>query len=118
MDDGHRSAALVFGALANDHRIAIVRELITKVMQCEDPDSCDLSDSCCDVTELAGHLSIGGSTLSYHLKELRLAGVISVFRKGQHLYYGVNRKLINDALSVLMPETGAVSKSVSGKPRA
>ncbi|MFB6286943.1 MAG: ArsR/SmtB family transcription factor, partial [Candidatus Bipolaricaulia bacterium] len=82
----HR-AAEVFHALSNEHRVRIVRQLLAKSMSCDDPEACDLSESCCDVGELAANLNIAAPTVSYHLKELKSAGLIAAQRRGRRLYY-------------------------------
>ncbi|MHB0886846.1 MAG: ArsR/SmtB family transcription factor [Bacillota bacterium] len=46
----------------------------------------------CDVL---GHLKMSPSKLSYHLKELKDAGLISEAKRGRWIYYTINR----DALS-------------------
>lgn len=95
-------AAVIFAALGNSYRIAIVRQLLRKGISCADADSCDLSEKCCDVGELARVVSIAPSTLSYHLKELRGAGIIFVHRQGQHLFYEANRESIDTAVSTIL----------------
>lgn len=87
-------SAEIFKALANQHRVHIVRQLIEKGLRCDDPERCDLSARCCNVGELAAELAIALPTLSYHLKELRRAGLITTQRAGRHLYCSINVDLL------------------------
>ncbi len=96
-------AAEVFHALANEHRVRIVRQLLDKALQCSGPDACDLSESCCDVGELAQALEIAPPTISYHLKELRNAGLIEAQRRGRRIYYGICTERLAQAIACVRP---------------
>lgn len=96
-------AAEVFHALANEHRVRIVRQLLDKVMRCTDPETCDLSESCCDVGELAANLNIAAPTVSYHLKELKSAGLIAAQRRGRRLYYAIDTDRLREAIASVWP---------------
>ena len=60
-----------------------------------------VGEVCCSLT---GADKIN-STISHHLKELRLAGLISVERRGKNMICGVNREAIT-ALAAYLVETG------------
>jgi len=96
-------AAEVFHALANEHRVRIVRQLLDKALKCADPEACDLSEACCDVGELAQVLEIAAPTVSYHLKELRNADLIEANRRGRHIYYGVRTERLTEAIAGVWP---------------
>lgn len=49
-----------------------------------------VGEVCCQITG-AERIT---STISHHLKELRLAGLISVERRGKHMICGVNRDAV------------------------
>ena len=56
-----------------------------------------VGEVCCHVTG-ADHIT---STISFHLKELRLAGLITTDRRGKNMVCGVNRETIT-ALAAYM----------------
>src|SRR5436190_14289734 len=49
------------------------------------------------------------STISHHLKELRLAGLITVERRGKHMLCGVNRKAVEALAAYLAVDDSARS---------
>jgi len=50
-----------------------------------------LKDQEMSVEEIVARLSLTQPTISYHLAWLRRVGVVLAKRKGQHVYYSVNR---------------------------
>jgi ArsR family transcriptional regulator len=62
---------------------------------------------CCHVTGLERI----NSTISHHLKELRLAGLITVDRHGKNMICGVNREAVSHLAAFL---GGAASDDTSG----
>ncbi len=99
-------AAELFKALGNAHRVRIVRQLHDKALRCRAPEACDLSESCCDVGELAANLDVSLPTVSYHLKDLRAAGLVTMRRRGQRLYCALNADALRAALDAALPGTG------------
>jgi ArsR family transcriptional regulator len=67
-----------------------------------------VGEICCHIT---GEERIT-STLSHHLKELRLAGLLTAQRAGKHVIYAVNP----EAVSVLVRYLGA-SPKLGGSPK-
>src|SRR5438046_2000241 len=65
-----------------------------------------VGDVCCHVT---GAVQIN-STISHHLKELRLAGLITVERRGKNMICGVN----DDAVQALALYLGSKNSDASG----
>jgi ArsR family transcriptional regulator, arsenate/arsenite/antimonite-responsive transcriptional repressor len=62
-----------------------------------------VGEVCCHITG-ADRIS---STISHHIKELRLAGLVTVERRGKNMVCGVNREAVG-ALSLYLAEpTGA-----------
>ena len=106
-------AAEIFQALSNEHRVQIVQRLLAKAIACRDPESCDLSESCCDVGELAQASGISLPTVSYHLKELRHTGLITMQRRGRRIYCAVNTALLNEAFAYV--RLGSVAEPGCGK---
>ena len=65
-----------------------------------------VGEVCCHVTGEA----VITSTVSFHLKELRLAGLITMERSGRHMICGVNRDAAVRLIAVLS-ESAAMTKS-------
>jgi DNA-binding transcriptional ArsR family regulator len=76
----------LLAALADPTRLAIVRQLATEAETC----ACDFT-SCCDV---------GQPTVSHHLRVLREAGIVSAERRGQWIFYRLERS-VSERLGVL-----------------
>lgn len=80
-----RSAEL-FHALSDEARLQIIQILL-------DGEHC--------VCDLQGHLDVAQSRLSYHLKVLKDAGVVTDRREGRWAYYTLNRDAIVEAERLL-----------------
>ena len=93
-DYDYNEEAQIFSVLASDTRIKLLHLLRTKALNCCDPETCDLSDRCCNVGELAKELGVAMSTTSFHIKELRQAGLIQTQRRGQQVYCTLNKALL------------------------
>jgi len=76
-------------ALAQESRLAIFRTLVKRGPEGYTP------------TQLAEKLEVTASTLSFHLKELQLAGLIDVRRDGRFLYYRPNFVHMNQLIGFL-----------------
>ena len=88
-----RSAAL-FHALSDEARLQVIQILL-------DGEHC--------VCDLQSHLDVAQSRLSYHLKVLKDAGVVTDRREGRWAYYTLNRDAIVEAeglLAALRPPSG------------
>ena len=88
-----RSAQL-FHALSDEARLQIIQILL-------DGEHC--------VCDLQSHLDVAQSRLSYHLKVLKDAGVVTDRREGRWSYYTLNRDAIVEAerlLAALRPVSG------------
>lgn len=81
-----RELAERFAALAVDTRLRLLELLRRKRLDCGDPATCDLSERCCSVGELARALGVSPSTVSHHLGELRRCGLVRTARRGRHVY--------------------------------
>lgn len=75
------SAARWFHALADETRLQIIDRL-------RDGEQC-----VCDLTDL---LQTGQSRLSFHLKTLKDAGILTDRREGRWIYYSLNSHAIED----------------------
>ena len=76
MQDENVIAALA--ALAHVHRLAIFRLLVRE------------GPSGMPAGEIAGHIGIGATAASFHLKELDRAGLITSTRQGRFVRYAVD----------------------------
>ncbi|MFB6345916.1 MAG: ArsR/SmtB family transcription factor [bacterium] len=76
----------VFSALASSTRLELLEQLRNRRLECTDPENCDLTERCCNVSELAEDLGLTQPTVSHHLKELRRAGLITTVKDGRTLY--------------------------------
>ena len=87
--------AQIFSALGGETRVQLLLALQNKALSCSDPATCDLSERCCDVSELAAATDLAISTISYHLKELRRAELIETHRRGTRIYCAINRNTMD-----------------------
>lgn len=83
--DGKRTARL-FHALADETRLRIMDQLA-------DGEQC--------VCDLSGALEAGQSRLSFHLKTLKDAGLLSDRRDGRWIYYALNPATIGELREVV-----------------
>lgn len=84
----------LMAALGSPTRMRLLRLLQDKALRCCDPAGCDLSERCCTVSELADGLGVSIANASHHLKELRRAGLITMERRGRHVYAAIDRKAV------------------------
>ncbi len=68
-----------------------------------------VGDVCCHITG-ADRIN---STISHHIKELRLAGLLTVERRGKNMLCGINHKAV-DALAAYLAEPGADEPDTGG----
>ena|SRR5580700_6964697 len=90
----------MFGALANDARLSILRLLLSA-----HPDGLVAGD-------IQMELGIPHSTLSHHLEKLRSEGLASVRRDGSFLWYTANADALQEILTFLYAECCTRSKAV------
>lgn len=84
MDIG--AAARLFHALSDETRLGIVRRLAAEGERCV----CDLQDA----------LDSGQSRLSFHLKVLKDAGIVSDRRQGRWAYYSLNASALDGVIDI------------------
>ena len=77
---------VALGALAQESRLSVFRILVKRGPEGYTPG------------DLLGKIEVPAPTLSFHLKELQRAGLVSSRREGRFLYYSVNF----DAMEALM----------------
>ena len=88
MEERHAVAAL--SALAQDMRLRVFRALVGAGPQGLTPGV------------LAATLDVSASTLSFHLKELTHAGLVSQQRDGRHLIYRPELVHMNELMAYLL----------------
>ncbi len=77
------------GALASESRLAVFRLLVKRGPKGFTP------------SELVERLDVPAPTLSFHLKELANAGLVTSRREGRNLYYGPNVRHMNALVGFL-----------------
>jgi len=87
--DENGKAIEALAALAQASRLAIFRLLVQ-----QGPEGLAAG-------EIAEHLSLPGATLSFHLKELARAELVSVRQAGRFMYYSANYQSMNDLIEYL-----------------
>ncbi len=93
-DSATARSAELFHALSDEARLQIIQILL-------DGEHC--------VCDLQNHLDVAQSRLSYHLKVLKDAGVVTDRREGRWSYYTLQRDAIVEAerlLAALRPASG------------
>ncbi|MFW6079820.1 MAG: ArsR/SmtB family transcription factor [Gemmatimonadota bacterium] len=92
MDEGLSRA---FKALGHPHRLAIVRWLLGRALECceaERVEDCTMDPASCNAGELVEAVGVAPSTLSHHLKELEHAGLVERVRDGRYILCRVRRE--------------------------
>jgi DNA-binding transcriptional ArsR family regulator len=84
-----RSAVTALSALAQDNRLSVFRALV------------EAGPAGLCPTELSGKLGVSAPTLSFHLAQLRHAGLIGVTREGRTLHYAANFHAMNALIAFL-----------------
>ncbi|MGA2739784.1 MAG: metalloregulator ArsR/SmtB family transcription factor [Bryobacteraceae bacterium] len=90
----------MFGALANDARLRILRLLLSA-----HPDGMVAGD-------IQVELGIPNSTLSHHLEKLRTEDLARVRRDGSFLWYTANAEALQEILTFLFAECCTRNKAV------
>ena len=84
-----KDAVESLGALAQDSRLAVYRLLVKR-----GPDGFAAG-------ELAERLKIPGPTLSFHLKALSQAGLVTTRKESRFIYYSANYERMNELVGYL-----------------
>ncbi|WP_200927305.1 metalloregulator ArsR/SmtB family transcription factor [Methylobacterium sp. Leaf100] len=87
-----RQALSAFAALAQEHRMRIVRQLVTA-----GPDGLAAG-------ALATEIDVSVTNLSFHLKELTHAGLIHSRRKGRSIIYSATYPALSALIEFLMKD--------------
>lgn len=106
------SLAQAFKALSNPKRLTVFLRIL---------DACSADDCCCtadalgvSVDDLASQVGLAKSTISHHLKELRVSGLISMVRKGKYNEFRINWDFLTMAASLLGGSCGGISAPPAG----
>ncbi len=88
-----KGLAQVFKALGDENRLAIFQLLRERCAG-----GCELTEDGADrtVTEIARAFELALSTVSHHLKELRIAGLILCEKRGKQVHCRVNSALLEE----------------------
>jgi ArsR family transcriptional regulator len=90
------------GALASESRLAVFRLLVRRGPEGYTP------------SELASNLDIPAPTLSFHLRELSRAGLITGRREGRNLHYSPNLARMNGLVSYLTDNCCSLASEACG----
>lgn len=85
----NQAAVAALAALAQTNRLAIFRLLV----QCGPEGLC--------VSDIAAKFDFANATLSFHLKELQSAELITATQQGRFIYYAANFPAMNRLLAYL-----------------
>lgn len=88
-------------ALAHDSRLSVFRLLVKRGFEGHTPG------------ELAERLSIPAPTLSFHLKELQRASLVSARREGRFIYYSADFEQMQAVIAFLTDKCCSLSSSCS-----
>jgi DNA-binding transcriptional ArsR family regulator len=93
--------ARVFRALGDPTRLAIFEAVRSATENCTSCSSSEIQNS---VSEIAAQFDLALSTVSHHLRELRLAGLIRCERQGQQIRCVVSPEVLDAAGRFLNPK--------------
>lgn len=104
----------MFKALSHENRLKvfeIIRQGHKSALQCRNENRPDdiPEDSVC-VCEILEQMEVSAPTLSHHLKELRIAGLVDVFNRGQWSYYIVHDGVMETLADYFMSHDLASSR--------
>ena len=88
---------LALGALAHESRLTVFRSLVRRGPQGYTP------------TALLEKIDIPAPTLSFHLKELQRAGLLTSRREGRFLYYSANFETMHGLVDFLTDQCCSLS---------
>ncbi|MFC1474905.1 ArsR/SmtB family transcription factor [bacterium] len=104
----------IFKALSNGNRLRVFRLIRAGH---EDTETCinpnrpaDIPGESVCVCEILEQMDITAPTLSHHLKELRNAGLVDVYNRGQWSYYTVRHDVLNTLEKFFNEESLCTSK--------
>jgi len=101
------TAVVNLAALAQESRLQIFRLLVQS-----GPEGLCVSD-------IGEHIGIAPATLSFHLKELHRAGLISARKESRHIYYAPDLTVMNALITFLTENCcGGTPCDTAGKPKA
>jgi len=87
----------IFSALSNDQRLNLFKMIYDcQVEQCSNKNSDCPEGVDKAFTKACNHLGIARSTVSYHMKELENAGLISTTRNGQSFTVEINMDAVKE----------------------
>jgi len=90
-------AVVALGALAQESRLALFRALVKRGPEGYTPG------------DLTSKLQIPGPTLSFHLKELQRAGLVTARREGRFLHYSASFETMQELIGFLTEKCCSLS---------
>ena len=92
----------VFRALGDPTRLAIFEAVREATSAC---DGCGEPEVESGLTQIATHFDLALSTVSHHIRELRLAGLLTCERRGQSIHCSVDSSVLDAAAQYLAGRT-------------
>lgn len=96
-----RGMAFILKALGHPHRLELFLE-IARQQEARFPDR-----GCCVISDIKDRFRIGAPTLSHHLRELAMAGLITTEKQGKNLVARVNGETL-ERIRDFLPRLGSV----------
>ncbi len=111
IDDGRLAAG--FKALAHPHRLRMFQRLVA----CCAPGTVFTAEpaACACAGDLGDGLTLAPSTVSHHLRELQLAGLVRTARRGRHIDCWIDPDAVAALAGVLMPAGAAAGRPPANK---
>ena len=105
-----------FRALAHPHRLRMFQRLVT----CCAPGTVFTAEpaACACVGELGDGLTLAPSTVSHHLRELQLAGLVRTARRGRYIDCWIDPDAVSALAGVLLPAGATAPPSPVNKGEA
>lgn len=96
--------AEIFKALSDPNRLKILQLL----RECCSPECCAPTEANGDntVSRIAGQFDLALSTVSFHIRELKRAGLIVCEKRGQTVYCGPNEEVLRELARFAEPSGG------------
>ncbi|MHB8079828.1 MAG: arsenite methyltransferase [Candidatus Krumholzibacteriia bacterium] len=111
-----RQLAAGFKALAHPHRLRMFQRLVA----CCAPGTVFTAEpaACACAGELGDGLTLAPSTVSHHLRELQLAGLVRTARRGRHIDCWIDPDAVSALAGVLLPAGAAAGDpaKTAGEP--
>lgn len=112
--DNYDQLARTFKALSDSTRLSVLAEVRDREVEC----TCN--EACCPevatVSEIASKADVTLPTISYHLKELVAAGLVTTRRNGRRVFCRIDDEGMNRAAGFLADLSETTRAAHEGRP--